>query len=203
MNRTKNGFDVMSLSEFLQTLGNICTKMDGNPNFPDLGPDVAALNTGKNAYTILAEKAINGSKLDIQARDAKRAEVVTQLRNLGNAITAEAKGDLTKLLSTGYPVAASRTPSAPLVTPVPPRLSTGQNKGEIACIAKRQRGVVSLIYKVSIDPTFETGTITSNSSKSKILFTGLASGVPVYVKYCLCGVRNQCVESDAISHIPQ
>jgi len=203
MNKTTNGFDILSLPDFIDILNTICGKMTGNPNFPDQQDAVTALTADKTDFLILAQKASGGSRADILVRDAKRDSIVFQMRNLGNAVTAVAQGDLIKLESSGFPISKDRMPTPPLVKPDAPKVYPGVSAGQIAVIAKKQIGNERIDYMISAQPDNESSWKAYNSSKSKYLFTNLASGQRYYIKYALQGVREQEVESDVVSYIAQ
>ena len=203
MTRTTNGFDTMSQASFIETLNVITGKMTGNTNFPDQQAAATALNTEKDAFLILAEKATHGSKADSLTRDASRQSITIQLRNLGNEVTAVSKGDIIKLESSGFSFSKDKQPTPPLVKPVAPKLTAGVNSGEIECAAKKQAGNESINYMLSTDPLVETNWKIFTSSKSKFLFSNLVSGQRYYVKYTLVGVRDQEVVSDMVSYISQ
>lgn len=203
MNRTTNGFDTINLLDFTTMLGNICGKMTGNANIPDQQPAVTALMGDKNQFLVLAQNEDGGGKAAILERDSKRAAIVSQLRNLGNAVTAVAAGDLVILESSGYPVTKDRQPTPPLEKPEAPKVSVGINNDEIECIAKKQVGNERISYMISSDPAAEANWKTYSSSRSKYLFTNLVSSQRYYIKYALCGVRDQEVVSDTVSYIPQ
>jgi hypothetical protein len=203
MNRTKNGFDTLSLADFIETLNTITGKMNLNPNFQNLQEAVNALITAKGEFLVLAQKASGGSKEDILVRDAKRESLVFQLRNLGNAVTAAAQGDMVILTSSGFPLNKEPTPTSPLVKPDAPKVYAGVSAGEINVVAKKQVGNERVDYMISTDPTAESSWKAYNSSKSKYLFTDLISGQRYYIKYALQGVRDQEVESDVVSYIAQ
>lgn len=203
MVRTTNGFARMNLADFTTMLINIAGKMNGNRNFPTLQEEVRELESKKNEYIILAEKATKGGQAEVYARDNCKSEIVVMLHKLGNDVTAVAAGNVTILASSGFSFTKPPTPTPPLVKPETPVLTAGVNNGEIICKTKKQRGVTNVSYMIAPVGTEPVNWKVYSSPNSKYLFTKLQSGVKYQVKIQLIGVRNQVAESEVATYIPQ
>lgn len=208
MNRVTNGFSKMNTAVFSQRLESIVLRMTSNANFPAQQTAVDALAAEANLFYELAQKALDGSKLAILARDACRSRTTSMLHNLGFQVSAVADGDDEILASSGFAYTQPRKPYPPMYKPQPPVLSLGINRGELDCRAFKQPGMKSINYYITTDESAlnapdNTGWTIISYNTIKYTFTGLVSGQRYYVKYGLIGVRGQEVMSDAVSYIPQ
>src|SRR5687767_8875518 len=101
MNDLKNGFNRLSEPALLVEASGIVEAMTGNPNFPTLAPTVTQLATATTEYgtalNIAGTKDINA----IATKNAKKTALIALLRNLGDMVEGEAKGDVVKLISSG------------------------------------------------------------------------------------------------------
>ena len=203
MVRTTNGFNSLKLADFIQKNNLICGKMTGNKNFPNQQASVTELCADRDEFATLVTSATGGATVAILERDAKRASITLKLQVLGSEVSAVAKGDISILESSGFSFTKSKQPSPDIVQPDAPKVSLGINKGEILCTAKKQVGNERVMYMISTNPDIDNNWTSYSSSLSSYLFDKLVSGQRYYIKYALQGVRNQEVESDIVSYIPQ
>lgn len=84
---------------------HICQKMQGNPHFPTLEPEIAAVVAAAPKFRDAFIAAKDGGKAAHQAKDACRKALVQALRLLGFHINRLADGNVELLETTGYPLA--------------------------------------------------------------------------------------------------
>lgn len=83
----------------------IAGAMNNNPHFPMLADKAAALANAADAFHSAMLTAARGNGEAHRNKENKKAALLKALRYLGLSINIEADGDLTKLESTGYPLA--------------------------------------------------------------------------------------------------
>lgn len=203
MVRVTNGINRLSEGNFVIQLNNVCLKMTGNPNYPDLQTGTTALGTKRDAYVKMVSEARYGARLSIMKRNAFRREIELDYNSLGSAVSAVAKGDVVMLESSGFAFSQPAQPTAPLYAPPAPLLSAGTNAGDIWCKAFSQKGGTGFNLFVTADPSMDTNWLLIPNAQAKTLVSGLESGVRQYFKYQLKGVRKQVVTSSISSFIPQ
>ena len=104
----------------------IVTSMTGNDNYTTPSPALTLITTANNAFASAIADAADGGKQATSAKYAKRAELVALMRQLGNYVQGACGGDMTKLLSSGFPVQKpDRSPASIPVTPIAPKVSQG------------------------------------------------------------------------------
>jgi hypothetical protein len=108
----------------------ILTSMTGNPGYTTPDPTLAAVTTAMNDFaTALANAADGGATLTAIKND-KRAALVGLLRNLANYVQVACNGDLTVLMSSGFPIQKpQRSPIGVLPAPTGLTLDWGICRG--------------------------------------------------------------------------
>jgi hypothetical protein len=128
-----------------QDAETIIASMTGNANFPTPSPTLAVIKAALDAFTVALSDAADGGVEKTAIKNAKRAELVSLLRQLASYVFAAADGDMTKLLSSGFPSQkTNRSPIGPLPAPGTPFLSQGAVTGSLA--ASTSPVVGSYIY---------------------------------------------------------
>src|SRR5438874_8135206 len=92
-----------------QDTETIIASMTGNANFPTPSPTLTVITTALSAFTVALADAADGGVEKTAIKNAKRAELVSLLRQLSSYVFATADGDMTKLLSSGFPVAENES----------------------------------------------------------------------------------------------
>ncbi len=208
MKRTTNGFEKLTLPEFIHQVDGIISSMTSNVIFASVQTKVQEINTDDIAFADLVQKAGGRDRTAILNRDAARDALTSKLHQLGIAVDGIALGDTAILSASGFPYMQDRKTTADMEQPDTPKVLAGVNKGEIDCRTYSQPGMKSINYYISSDPAAANDgpdvawTIIS-WNKVKYTFTGLTSGLRYYMKVGLVGVRGQEVISDVISYIPQ
>lgn len=111
--------------------------LNGNPNFVNPPITLDSLKSAIDTYASKIAAAADGGKQAIIDRNKQRETVVKMLRQLGHWVEANCKDDLGILQSSGFHAASTtRTPPAPLPTPVIQKVENGAVSGVLAVRVK-------------------------------------------------------------------
>jgi hypothetical protein len=159
----------------------ILTSMTGNASFPAPDPALADVTTALNNFiTALANAADGGVTLTATKNDM-RATLVALLRDLANYVQVACNGDLTVLLSSGFPIQKpQRNPVGVLPAPVNLTLNLGSLSGELDAIVPPVFG--ASVYNWRLTATANPGVVlqSAQTTGGRTTFNGLTPGV-VYV----------------------
>ena len=78
-------------------------RMTGNPNFPDAGPLVAMVTAAREALMAAIVDAMDGGHTAHFIQRERKAELQNALTKLLNHVLSVGLGDMTKLVSSGFP----------------------------------------------------------------------------------------------------
>ena len=81
----------------------IVTALTGNISYPTPKPTLAAVTTAKVAFVTAMADAADGGITLTSIKNDKRAALVALLRQLASYVQVTCNGDLTVLLSSGFP----------------------------------------------------------------------------------------------------
>jgi hypothetical protein len=164
--------------QLITDTNTILANMNGNTNYSTPSPDLAAIQTALDEFsTALADAADGGSTLTSIKND-KRAALVAMLRDLASYVQVTCKGDLTILLTSGFPIQKpQRNPIGVLPAPASLRLTLGSRTGELDAAMPPVLGAAIYNWKlVKADaPTVVLQTAQTTAASSS--FTGLTPGV--------------------------
>lgn len=110
----------------------IITDLTGNVSYPTPAPTLVAITTALDEFTIALANAADGGITLTAIKNDKRAALVVLLRNLANYVQVTCNGDLTVLLSSGFPIQKpQRSPIGVLPAPVNLAVSLGELSGQL------------------------------------------------------------------------
>jgi hypothetical protein len=103
----------------LETKANfILTSMTGNTNFPSITtPALGVISDSIKAFSDSLMAAANRDKLKVALKNETRAELLSNLKILGNFVTLNGKGNRAVLISSGFDVPAEVSVTKSLGTP--------------------------------------------------------------------------------------
>ena len=160
-----------------QDTETIIASMTGNANFPTPSPTLAVITTALNAFTIALADAADGGVEKTAIKNAKRAELVSLLRQLSSYVFATANGDMTKLLSSGFPAQkTSRSPIGPLPAPATPVLSQGPVTGSLNALSPPVSGSYIYNWRVALASAPTTYVKQQQTTAASNTFEGLTPG---------------------------
>ena len=120
MSTVKLGLDGLAVPDKIQYGYSVGQALDGNPNYPNLGPLVTRLRASTDklsaSYTdAQTARQIAKSKTSLQDDDA--AAFDTLMAEVARAVQTDSGGDKAKIESAGFSVRAEHTPPSPLPAP--------------------------------------------------------------------------------------
>jgi hypothetical protein len=157
--------------------GSIVTKMTGNPNYPAPTPTLQDVSTALNAFNVALTAATGGGVVLTLAKNARRVELVALLRTLAIYVQLNCHGDMTKLLSSGFPAQKNnRQPVGPLPAPSTPALSLGARSGELNAKVSPVAGASVYTWQISTSDAPEQWQPMGQTTGARNVFTGLTPG---------------------------
>jgi hypothetical protein len=148
-----------------------------NPNFATPSPTLNAVSIALGAFTTAVAEAVNGGREMTAIKNAKRAELVSLMRQLASYVTVTISGDLTVLLSSGFPYQKPvRTRIGILPAPVAPALKLGARSGQLDASVSPIYGAASYNWRVALAsaPTMFVRTVQTTGGRYS--FEGLTPG---------------------------
>jgi len=110
----------------------ITTSLTGNPAFTTPNPPLSDVTAAKDEFAMALANAANGGIELTAIKNDKRAVLVALLRNLATYVQVACNGDLTVLLSSGFPIQKpQRNPIGVLPAPASLTVSLGARSGEL------------------------------------------------------------------------
>jgi hypothetical protein len=160
-----------------QDTETIIASMTGKANFPTPSPTLTVITTALSAFTVALADAADGGVEKTAIKNAKRAELVSLLRQLSNYVFATANGDMTKLLSSGFPAQkTTRSPIGPLPAPITPVLSQGPVTGSLNASSPPVGGAYVYNWRVALASVPTTYVKQQQTTAASNTFEGLTPG---------------------------
>lgn len=148
-----------------------------NPNFATPAPTLKAVSTALAAFTTAVAAAVNGGRELTAIKKAKRAELVSLMRQLASYVTVTSNGDLTVLLSSGFPYQKPvRTPVGILPAPVAPTLKLSAKSGQLDASISPIYGAASYNWRVALASAPATFVQNAQTTSARTSFQGLTPG---------------------------
>ncbi|MBO9681175.1 MAG: fibronectin type III domain-containing protein [Flavisolibacter sp.] len=184
---------------------SVVAALTGNAFFPSLSPSLATVQTAINAYDDSLAAAKEGGKANIAAKNARKAELVDVLTNLGLDVMKTCDGNEEMLGTCGFPLIKTPQPQPPLGTPVISKIELGQSTGELLVVIKTLKGARGYVIEYTEDPLGDDAVWHSqNSTTLKTLLSGLVSGKKYWIRVVAYGKGDQVMVSDpALSRLVQ
>lgn len=194
MNTTLNGlrarislaFAILLNTQLIAFVRNVITLMTGNPQYPTPTPTLATMTTAVDAFETAVQDALDGGRLPIATRNAKRAELLSLTRQLASYVQGHCNEDLVLLLSSGFEAVKAKTP--PYVPPAPEnqRLEQTGKTGELALKFDRVSNAVNYSIQTATSPDgpWEDWGL---STKARVLITDLTAGKVYWARACANG----------------
>jgi hypothetical protein len=151
--------------------------MTGNTKYPTPTPALAVVQTAFSAYKVATADAALGGKEKTAARDARRAELVSLLRQLANYVSATANGDLEALISSGFPIQKPvRTPIGLLPAPDAPNVSQGMLTGTLRAVISPLNGAYAYNWRIALASAPTVYVQTAQTTGGRNTFEDLTPG---------------------------
>lgn len=160
-----------------QDTETIITSMTGNPNFPTPSPTLASIKTALDEFTAALSEAAGGGVEKTAIKNAKRANLVSLLRQLSSYVFANCDEDMTKLLSSGFSAQkTTRSPIGPLPPPGTPFLSQGAVTGSLDASTSPVVGSYIYNWRVALASTPTVYVKQVQTTAASNTFDGLTPG---------------------------
>lgn len=166
----------------LQTdTNNIIIAMTGNTSYPSPAPTLLVIKTALDDFSTACANAADGGVTLTAIKNDKRAVLAALLRKLTGYVQLTCNGDLTVLLTSGFPIQKpQRQPIGALPAPTNVAVNFGTRSGGLDAVMPPVFG--SAIYNWRLTKA-ETPTVvlqTGQTTAARNSFSGLTPGV-VYV----------------------
>ena len=153
------------------------TGLTENPNFPKPTPSLADLTAALTAFTVALADTVNGGKEMTSIKNTKRAELASLMRQLASYVTETGNGDMTKLLSSGFPYQKpNRVSVGTLPAPGPPSIRQGTLSGQLDARVAPIYGAATINWRVALSSAPDTYVQTVQTTGSRVTFEGLTPG---------------------------
>jgi len=156
----------------------ILTSLTGNPSYPAPSPTLAVITTALNVFIAALADAADGGKTLTAIKNARRDDLAALRRELAYYVQVACKGDLTVLLSSGFPIQKpQRSPIGVLPAPTNVTVSLGELSGELDAAMPPVFGAVIYTWRLTAAsaPTVVVQTVQTTAASNT--FTGLTPGV--------------------------
>lgn len=159
----------------------ILTNMTGNPAYVDSDPKLPEVQAALDAFTTALANAADGGLTLTSIKNDKRAALVALLRALANYVQVACNGDLTILLSSGFPIQKpQRNPIGVLPAPVNLAVNLGSLTGQLNTVVPPVFGAAIYNWRLSAANAPTVILQTAQTTAGRTTFSGLTPGV-VYV----------------------
>lgn len=158
-------------------VSNIVTSVTNNKDiYASPIPALAVISSANVDFATAVAEAADGGKQLTSAKNAKRAIVVSLMRQLASYVAVACGDDMTKLLSSGFPVQKpNRTPANVPTTPDAPKVLQGKS-GQAFSSAKPVAGAYIYNHRVALVSAPDTYVQTAQSTGARCEFNGLTPG---------------------------
>lgn len=167
------GFSKMKDDELVSITRTIVSAMTGNPNYTDPTPDLDDVEALLEDFSAkLAASRKRGSPEEKAIKDESRIPLVAILQKLGHYVNMVAAGQLSVLLSSGFPVNSLAKGSQVPLRVDAVRLSDGRQSGQMRLDFSKQRNVLIYEYEYRKHTTPESSwseSFKTSSSRGNII----------------------------------
>lgn len=184
-------------------VNRILEKMENNPAFPNPPQALAVLKTLLPEFHTALSNAEGRDKAMVSIKNDKKADVIGNIQQVADYVTAISKGDRTIILLSGFDVAGeSRSNSqAPIVETLEVTLGLA---GEATIRSKNVKGVKSYVHQVCTEvPGPNTVWVNQYSSQGIYTFKGLSSEKRHWFRVIAIGRHEQLSYSPIVSKVIQ
>jgi hypothetical protein len=143
---------------------------------------LADVTTAVDSLEVANETAMDGSRQAILDRDAKKAALLSLLRNLGAYVQSQSKSSRAVIMSSGFHTTKFPVPYGPLPAPLNLRLLPTGTSGQLDLRMDRVRGVTAGYTVQTAEDSEGPYTDYIISSKSRVLLTALTPARTYWVR---------------------
>lgn len=190
-----------------QDIGAICKQvLDGmgeNPYYPTLPEEYNELKTAYPEYINSLSDASNRDKVKVSIKNDIKANVLRILMVLVEYVTITAKGDRTKLLSSGFPITGTTIRVVPELAIEQLVVYLGEH-GEATTRITKATAAIAFVHEYATEaPTAATAWTSEGTSQDTYTFQGLSSDKRYWFRVVAIGKNGQRVYSAVVSKVIQ
>lgn len=150
--------------------------LTSNPSYTTPFPTLATVTAAIDNLDAANNAAIGGGRVDISARKAARAELVSLMRQLAAWVQAHCQNDPTILLSSGFQMTKTPEPIGPLPAPDAPLLRHGMVSGTLKARVRKVKGASAYNWRIALATAPVVYVETAQTTASRYLFENLTPG---------------------------
>ena len=163
--------------QLISDTSGIVQALTNNAIYPTPTPTLAAVNTGLATFTHAVAAAADGGVPLTLAKNDARAVLTGLLRELASYVQLACKGDMTKLLTSGFPVQkAIRTPIG-ILPPPTVTVKLGHRSGDLAAKLVPMTGAAIYNWRVTTATSPAAPVLTAQTTAANHAFSALVPGV--------------------------
>lgn len=167
--------------------------MTNNEHLPKSAAVAKEFGVLVNRFIKATAKAKSRDLVQVSRKNDIRQMLIIKMKELGALVINEANGQLTPLISSGFPL-AERVQEVILKDPEGFKVLPGANNGEIIMQVRRVIGAKSYLYQYTPDP-LTAGSVweTTPDTRCKKTIANLPLGVKFWFRMAAIGPKNQVV----------
>lgn len=165
-------------AQLIRDITRILTNMTGNVAFPTAVALLLLVKAALDDFSAALAAAGEGGVSLTATKNDKRAALCALVRSLANDVTEECKGDLTLLLTSGFPIQKPQHfPIGELPVPGSPTLSLGIHSGELDASVVPIYGAMTYNWQLAAANAPDVILQTNQTTAASTSFTGRTPGV--------------------------
>jgi hypothetical protein len=168
-------------SDLVIALKKILVSLTGNPSYPKAAALLLLVQAALAEFETALANTADGGRSAFSLKDQKREALCPLVRSLALDVTEECHGDLTVLLTSGFPIQKpEHYPIGDLPAPAAPVLALGTHSGELDASVPPIYGSLTFNWQVALASNPSVILQEIETSATSATFTGLTPG-QVYV----------------------
>lgn len=195
--KIKSGLSGLNAPETVVRSRYALLKLEGNPNFTNPPYPISEVSADVDLLDHLDLQVTAGHKLQIPQRNQVKKTVHFKMGILANYVNAEAKGDLDKLVSSGFELQKERTPAS-LPSAIEKLKGTkAPGSGNCRFVWSGSKGRAYYLVQQTYTPQIESSwKEIEHTTKTHCVVNNLQVGSFTYLRVCACNTAGQGEWSD-------
>jgi hypothetical protein len=189
-------------SQIIINTNTIITDMTGNVSYAASIPTMPVVKAALDDFSTALANAADGGITLTSIKNDKRAVLVGLLRELASYVQVACKGDLTVLLSSGFPIQKpTRSPIGFLTAPTGLTVVPGSLTGQLDASATPVTGAAIYNWQLAAASAPTVIVQTAQTTGAGNSFTGLTPGIRYLTQINAVGAAGPSNWSDPVSQI--
>ncbi|HEY5042026.1 MAG TPA: fibronectin type III domain-containing protein [Verrucomicrobiae bacterium] len=188
--------------QLITDTNTILTDMTGNPSYPAPIPALATIKPALDEFSTAYANAAGGGVTLTSIKNDKRAALAALLRQLASYVQVACNGDLTVLLSSGFPIQKpQRNPVGVLPAPAYLTVAFGARTGELDAGVVPVPGAAIYNWQLAAASAPTAVLQTAQTTAASNSFAGLTPGVTYVVQVNAVGSAGPSDWSEPVSQM--